>query len=72
MRNGRADGVAQPHAGEKLHVVGFDLLPAAAAVAPLPAAKFLVDERRIDGARRAGMPSTSAMRPGPCDSPAVR
>ncbi len=47
--DGGADGFAHADAGEVLDLVGFDFLPAAATVAALATAEFVVDEGGVDG-----------------------
>ena len=48
-RDRRADGVAVPHPGEHMGLVGFNLHPAATAVALLPPPQLAVHEIEIDG-----------------------
>ena len=45
--NRRADGLAQPHPGEILRPVGFNLHASAAAIAPLTATQLLVHEVEV-------------------------
>ncbi len=53
--DGAAQGHSPPDAGEDFHVIGFDGLPAAAAIAALPPHQFGIDGLRlqIDSCREA-------------------
>src|SRR5881396_3713089 len=69
-RDGGAEGLAGPHAREPLDLVGFDLHAGAAAVAAIRRLSSTL-MRSADRGSPAGIPSRTATRPRPCDSPAV-
>ena len=70
QRDGRADRLPVPNAGQRLDVVLLDLLPAAAPVAQLAPVQVAVDKIEVD-AQTCGQPGTQAISACPCDSPAV-
>src|SRR6476646_6066082 len=51
-RNGTADGLSMPYPGQKPDLILFDLHPAPAAIAPLAAFEFMINEVKIDGKMR--------------------
>ena len=53
--DGAAQGHSPPDAGEDFHVIGFDFLPAAAAIAALPPHELGIDglDLQIDSRREA-------------------
>jgi hypothetical protein len=48
-RDGTAESLSVPHAGQITDLIFLDFHPAAAAVAPLPPFQFVIDELKIDG-----------------------